>query len=166
MTRSTMLGVLMALVVPTFAMSCSDEPEPFTENFPLCEPHTLRLAGDIDGEAIDVTLPNAGGGFSQDDNGGDFQYQGNSVSDPAETDLRLSWERGVLTGHVSPATGTLRMIDGPFPGQEFCVGDGTRFRIPKDDTLGIIQFELTGLHSGQGCTVAHTGTIKGCMRGE
>ncbi len=53
-------------------------------------------------------------------------------------------------------------MEGPFAGQSLCVGDGTTIRIPKDDT--VIQFELAGLRSGDGCAVVHTGQLRGCMR--
>ena len=163
MPRQKMLAAFVALALPVLAMSCDSDPDPFTqEDFPLCAPDTLRLVGSIDDMSIDVTLPGAGGGLAQDDNGGEFQYQGNFTSDPAEADLRLTWERGVVTGKVTSATGTLRLVEGPLANQALCIGDGTTIRLPGDDT--VIQFELAGLRSGEGCTVTHTGRLRGCMR--
>lgn len=161
MPRQKMLAALFALAVPVLAMSCDSGSDPFTEaDFPLCAPHTLRLVGSIDDLSIDVTLiDGAGGGFSQGDDGGDFQYHASYPGDPM---LELAWERGVTTGKVTSATGTLRMIDGPFANRALCIGDGTTIRLPGDDT--VIQFELAGIRSGEGCTVAHTGQLRGCMR--
>jgi hypothetical protein len=157
-----MLSALFALAVPVFAMSCA-EPDPFTEaDFPLCAPQSMRVVGSIDNMSIDVTLPGAGGGLAQDNAGGEFQYQGNYTSDPAEADLRLTWAEFVAYNKATPAKGTLRLMEGPFASQSLCVGDGTTIRIPKDDT--VIQFELAGIRSGEGCTVAHTGQLRGCMR--
>jgi hypothetical protein len=76
--------------------------------------------------------------------------------------LELAWAHGVTTGKVTSATGTLRLVDGPFANQALCIGDRTTIRLPGDDT--IIQFELAGIRSGDGCTVAHTGQLRGCMR--
>jgi hypothetical protein len=156
-----MLPALFAAAVPMLTMSCDSNS--FTEaDFPLCSPNTLRVTGTIDGMSIDVTLPSAGGGLTQDNTGGDFQYQGNFTSDPSEADLRLSWDRLTSVGSIADATGTLRFVEGPFAGETFCAGDGTRIRMPGDDT--IIQFELAGLRSGDGCMVARSGDLRGCMR--
>lgn len=163
MTASKLLTAMLALALPLSAMSCDDESDVFTQaDFPLCEPDSMRLVGSIDDMSIDVTLPSAGGGLGQGNDGGEFQYQGNFTSDPAEADLRLTWDRLTRVGDVVDARGTLRLVEGPFAGATFCAGTGTRIRMPGDDT--IIQFELTGLASGDSCSVARTGTIKGCMR--
>ena len=165
MPRQGMLAALLAFAMPVLAMSCDSNPDPFTqEDFPLCSPQSMRVVGSIDDMSIDVTLPGAGGGLGQGDAGGEFQYQGSYTSDPAEADLRLTWDRPVLTGRTGPARGTLRFVDGAFANQTLCVGEGTVIRMPKDESLGIIQFELAGIRSGDGCTVAHTGQRRGCMR--
>ena len=161
MPRQKMLAALFALAVPVLAMSCDAEPDPYTQaDFPLCAPHTLRLVGSLDDMSIDVTLADgAGGGFSQGDDGGDFMYHADY---PGEPMLELAWERGVVTGEVTSATGTLRMNDGAFANRALCIGDGTTIRLPGDDT--VIQFDLAGIRSGDGCTVIHTGRLRGCMR--
>jgi hypothetical protein len=160
-----MLAALLAFAMPVLAMSCDADPDPFTqEDFPLCSPQSMRVVGTLDNMSIDVTLPGPSGGLSQDDNGGEYQYQANFTSDPTQADLRLTWAHGVVSDKVAPATGTLRLMEGPFAGQSLCAGEGTVFRIPRDESLGTIQFELAGIRSGDGCTVAHTGQLRGCVR--
>ena len=166
MTRS-MVGALL-VVASMFAVSCSDGSEAVEEKtFPLCAPHSFRLTGTIDDKAIDITESGDGGGVSQDDAGGEFLYPA-GLPEPEEelTDLSFFWDHGVLNGHVSPATGTLRMATGPFAGQTMCAGEGTQFRIPEDETQGIIQFRLAGLSGGEACTAVLTGTVQGCVRWE
>ena len=163
MTASKLLPALLALVLPLSAMSCDAGPNVFTQaDFPLCGPQTMRLVGTIDGRSIDVTLPAAGGGLTQDNDGGEFQYQGNLTSNPAEADLRLTWDGSTSVADVADARGTLRMVEGLFARETFCAGAGTKIRMPGDET--VIQFELTGLASGDGCRVARAGSIRGCMR--
>jgi len=165
MPRQKMLAALFALAVPVLAMSCDTDPEPFTQaDFPLCAPQSMRVVGSIDDMSIDVTLPGAGGGLAQDNAGGEFQYQGNYTSDPAEADLRLTWTEFVAFDKATAAKGTLRLMDGPFAAQSLCVGEGSVIRLPRDETLGIIQFELAGIRSGDGCAEAHAGQLRGCMR--
>lgn len=161
MTASKLLPALLALALPLSA--CDAEPNVFTQaDFPLCGPQTMRLVGTIDDMSIDVTLPAAGGGLAQDNDGGEFQYQGNFTSDPAEADLRLTWDRFTAVEDVVDARGTLRMVEGLFARETFCAGAGTKIRMPGDET--VIQFELSGLTSGDGCGVARAGSIRGCMR--
>ena len=163
MIPSKLLPALLAVVLPLSAMSCDDGPNVFTQaDFPLCAPQTMRVVGTIDDMSIDVTLPHAGGGLSQDNDGGEFQYQSNRTSDPAAADLRLTWNEFTAVGDVVDARGTLRMVEGPFATQTFCAGAGTRVRMPGDET--VIQFELTGLGSGDDCRTARAGTLRGCMR--
>jgi hypothetical protein len=165
MIASRLLPALLALAVPLSVLSCDADPnaDPFTQaDFPLCETPGMRLVGTIDDMSIDTTLALAGGGLSQGNDGGEFQYQGSYTSDPAQADLRLTWDRFTAIGVVVDARGTLHLVEGPFAGETFCAGAGSRIRMPGDDT--VIQFELTGLGSGAGCTAARAGTIKGCMR--
>ena len=165
MPRQKMLAALFALAMPVLATSCDADPDPFTqEDFPLCAPQSMRVVGSIDNMSVDVTLPGAGGGLAQDNAGGEFQYQGNYTSDPAEADLRLTWAELVAFDKATPTRGTLRLMEGPFASQSLCVGQGSVIRLPRDESLGIIQFELTGIRSGDGCAVAHTGLLRGCMR--
>jgi hypothetical protein len=165
MLRRKMLSALFALAMPVLAMSCDGDPDPFTAaDFPLCAPQSMHIVGSLDNMSIDVTLPGPSGGLSQDDNGGDYQYQADFTSDPTQPDLRLTWPHGVVSDKVSPATGVLRLMEGPFAGQSLCAGVGTTIRIPKDESLGTIQFELAAIRSGDGCTVAHTGELRGCTR--
>jgi hypothetical protein len=167
MTASKLLPALLALAVPMSAMSCDGDADPnaFTQaDFPLCDQRlTMRLVGTVDDMSIDVTLP-GGGGFGQGNDGGDFQFDGSLTSDPAdaEAEVRLSWDRFIATGVVTDARGTLRLVEGPFAGESFCAGAGTRIRLPGDET--VIQFELAGLGSGDGCSIARAGRIKGCVR--
>jgi len=159
------LPALFALAVPVLAMSCDGDPDPFVETgFPLCAPGSMHIVGSLDGMSIDVTLPGPSGGLSQADDGGEYQYQADFMSDPTEPDLRLTWPRGVVSDKVSPAAGTLRLMEGPFAGQSLCAGVGTTIRIPRDESLGTIQFELLDIRSGEGCAVAHTGALRGCTR--
>jgi hypothetical protein len=165
MTRSTMFGALL-VVASMFAVSCDDSAIFEEKTFPVCEQRSFRLTGVIDGKTVDITESGSGGGLSQDDAGGEYVYPAGGFDDD-RTDLHFSWDDGVLTGEVSAAKGTVRMATGPFAGQTFCVaGDKTRFRIPDDETLGTVQFQLDGLRSGEGCTVVHTGLIQGCQRWE
>lgn len=165
MPRQKMLAALFALAMPVLATSCDADPDPFTqEDFPLCAPQSMRVVGSIDNMSVDVTLPGAGGGLGQDNAGGEFQYQGNYTSDPAEPDLRLTWEEFVPFDKATAAKGTLRLMEGPFASQSLCVGEGSVIRLPRDESRGIIQFELAGIRSGDGCAVAHTGQLRGCMR--
>jgi len=166
MIPSRLLPVVFAIAVPLSVVACASDPaseadEPFAQaDFPLCDPHSTRVVGTVDGMSIDLTLDP--GGFSQDNAGGDFQVQGNTTSDAAAADLRLSWTRLLAEGMVADATGTLHLVDGPFAGETFCAGAGTKIRLPGDDTT--IQFQLAGLTSGAACGVARTGTIRGCSR--
>jgi hypothetical protein len=162
MIRSHVLPVVFALAVPLSAISC-DGSEPTTQkDFPLCEAHTTRLVGTIDNMSVDMTLPPAGGGLSQDNAGGEFQYQGNDTSDPTQPDLRLAWDRLTAIGSFVDAHGTLHLVEGTFAGETFCAGSGSRIRMPGGDT--VIEFELAGLGSGDNCSVVHTGSVKGCVR--
>ena len=163
MPREKMLAALFALAMPVLALACDADPDPFTQaDFPLCAPHTLHVVGTVDGMSVDITVPNGGSGLSQDDNGGDFQFQTEATSDPEQAILLLDWEHGVVSDKVTPATATLRLNEGSFAGQSLCAGAGTTIRIPKDESLGVIQFELVGIRSGDGCTVARTGELRGC----
>jgi len=167
MIPSRLLPMLFAVVVPLSAMSCDsntdpkETDDPFTQaDFPLCDAHTTHVVGTVDGQSIDVTLDP--GGLSQDNTGGDFQIQGHLTPDPAEADLRLSWDHLTPTKVAIDATGTLHLIDGPFAGETFCAGAGTKIRMPGDGTT--IQFDLNGLASGDSCGVARTGRLRGCSR--
>jgi hypothetical protein len=165
MPRRKILPALFALAVPVLAMSCDAEPDSVTAtDFPLCAPGSMHIVGSLDDMSIDLTLPGPSGGLSQGDDGGEYQYQADFLSDPTEPDLRLTWPRGVVSGKVSPATGTLRLMEGPFAGQSLCAGAGTTIRIPRDESQGTIQFELLDIRSGESCAVAHTGALRGCTR--
>jgi len=163
MTPSRLLPVLFAVALPLSAISCDSDPtNPFTEStFPLCAAQTVHMVGTIDNMSIDVTLP-VMGGLSQDNAGGDYIYQASSTTDPTLPDLYIAWDR--LTAHkvVTDAHGTFRLVDGPFAGQTFCAGTGSQIVMPGDDT--VIQFDLSGLGSGDNCTVARTGRVQGCVR--
>ena len=165
MPRRKMLSALFAVAMPVLAMSCDGAPDPVTaSDFPLCAPGSMHIVGSLDDMSIDVTLPGPMGGLSQDDNGGEYQYQADFMSDPTQPDLRLAWPHGVVSDKTSPATGTLRLMEGPFAGQSLCAGAGTTIRIPRDESLGTIQFALLEIRSGEACTVAHTGALRGCTR--
>ncbi|HEY5447203.1 MAG TPA: hypothetical protein VIQ54_00590 [Polyangia bacterium] len=166
MIPSRLLPVVVALAIPLSTVSCdssSSDPDPFTqETFPLqCQPQSVRLVGTIDDMSIDVTLP-ASGGLSQDNNGGDYIYQGGTIPDPTQADLFLAWDRLTPQHVVVDAHGTFRMVEGPFAGETFCAGAGSRIRMPGNDT--VLEFALAGLASGDGCTAARTGSIQGCVR--
>jgi hypothetical protein len=163
MPRQKMLAALFALVMPVLAASCSGDPDPSTESdFPLCAEGAMHVLGTIDGMPIDVTVPNGGSILSQGNEGGDFQFQTDITADPEEAVLVLHWEHGVLSDKTAPATGTLRLKEGPFASQSLCAAAGTAIRIPTDESLGVIQFQLAGIRSGDGCTVAHPGELRGC----
>jgi hypothetical protein len=161
-----MLSTVLALALPVFAMSCDDggDSNPFTQaDFPLCGADTTRLVGTIDDMSIDVTLPGgSGGGLSQDNAGGDYYHQG--IPDPTQPDLFLAWDHLLASGRIASATGTVRLVEGPFANQTICAGEGTQVLIPKDDNVAVIQFSLAGLRSGDGCAVAHTGQLRGCVQ--
>jgi len=161
MIPSRLLPVFFALAVPLSAMSCDSDPTTEAQ-FPICEAHTVRLVGTIDNMSIDKTLPPSQGGLSQDNSGGDYQYQGYSSSDPTQPDIRLAWDRLTAIGAFVDAHGTMHLVDGAFAGETFCAGSGSRIRMPGGDT--VIEFELAGLGSGDNCSVAHTGSVKGCVR--
>lgn len=152
--------LLSTLTISPFLVAACGGPT--DQDFPACETNTLRLQGSIDGMSVDLTVPGEGGGFSQDDSGGALQSQAETVPDPSLTDLRLNWKDGIDNGDSTAATGTLTMVTGPFAGRTFCVGGGSQVHMPSNDKLGI-QFELTGLATGDGCKTTHAGTLKGCM---
>jgi hypothetical protein len=159
-----MLATVFALTVPMFAMSCSDnEPDTFTqEDFPLCAANTTRLIGTIDDVPVDVTLPGGTGGLSQDNEGGDYYYQGQP--DPTQPDLRVVWYELLGFDRTAPATGTFRLVDGPFANESFCAGEGSVALIPRDETRAVVQFGFTSLRSGANCEVPHTGQLVGCVQ--
>ena len=166
MIPSRLLPVVLALAIPLSTMSCdssSSDPDPFTEtNFPLqCAAQTVRLVGTIDNMSIDVTLP-ASGGLSQDNNGGDYIYQGGTIPDLTQPDLFIAWDRLTPQHVVVDARGTFRLVEGPFAGETFCAGAGSRIRMPGNDT--VLEFDLAGLASGDGCAVPRAGSVQGCVR--
>ena len=166
MIPSRLLPVVLALSIPLSTMSCdssSSDPDPFTEtNFPLqCAAQTVRLVGTIDNMSIDVTLP-ASGGLSQDNNGGDYIYQGGTIPDLTQPDLFIAWDRLTPQHVVVDAHGTFRLVEGPFAGETFCAGAGSRIRMPGNDT--VIEFDLASLASGDGCAVPRAGSVQGCVR--
>ncbi len=154
--------LLSILITAPFLVSSCDTGST-DQDFPSCQPNTLRLQGSIDGMSVDITVPGEGGGLTQDGSGGELQSQAATMPDPSLTDLRLTWINGINVGDSGAATGTLTMVTGPFSGQTFCVGNGSQVHIPSSNNVGIAQFELTGLATGAGCTASHTGVLKGCM---
>ena len=162
MLRRKLLSTLFAVTVPMFAMSCNDDTtDPITQqDFPLCAAGTMRVVGTVDNMSIDVTLPGIGG-LSQDNDGGDFCYQ--CGAEPTQPDLNLFWNQLTPTGRIVAATGTLRLVEGPFANQTFCGGEGSVILMPKDEAAAVIQFGLAGLRSGDGCGVPHTGRLLGCV---
>jgi hypothetical protein len=155
--------VLLSLLTAAPLLMSSCDGGPTDQDFPACQPNTLRLQGSIDGMSVDITVPGEGGGLSQDGSGGELQSQAATVPDTSLTSLHLTWNQGITNGASGDATGTLTMVTGPFAGQTFCAGNGSQVHIPSDGSVAIAQFELTGLATGQGCTASHTGTLKGCM---
>jgi hypothetical protein len=103
----------------------------------------------------------ASGGFSQDNGGGEFD-QG-QVPGGNATAMKLVWSKGIVDGEVASATATFTAAAGAFAGQPFCAGAGTQVVIPTDTSKASIQFVLDSLASGDGCGVAHTGSLQGCM---
>jgi hypothetical protein len=127
---------------------------------PVCAAHTFRMMGTIDNMSIDINEAN-GGGFDQDDTGGEFLV-GTSL-DSSLTMMKLDWTQLLPDGGSEAATGTFTLGSGALAGQAFCAGAGSLVHIPSDPTQATIQFQVTGLASGDGCTTAHTGTLQGCL---
>jgi hypothetical protein len=126
------------------------------DDFLTGQPDKLQIQGTVDGMAIDLTEPNAGGGITQVDSG-EFDYGGSFAPVGTGTAIKLTWPQGVADGQVTAASGTFTLGSGPTAGQPFCAGSGT---VVKIESAGF-QFNMTGLASGTACDQPHTGTLRG-----
>jgi hypothetical protein len=158
----------LAFLPLTLMLGCSDSSDT-SSSFVACSPGELHIEGDIDGTVVNLTQSTQGSGFAQSNDGGSF-WMSRLISDPTRMDLTIDWSPSIVDGATANVTSaTVVMPTQPttvaFVGQTFCAGAGSQIRIPKksEDVAGL-QFNLTSLSAGTGCTEAHTGTLRGCWR--
>jgi hypothetical protein len=140
--------------------------------FIACPSDTFfHLAGEVDGQAIDITKAPTTGGFSQQSNppGPNFRVPNStSEDDPQLVMVFLTWSKAVASGEVTPVEGSVRLpLTGPLPGQTLCAGAGSEMVIPPDDqedATGEFQFRLLELAGGEDCSEPLDGELRGCWR--
>jgi hypothetical protein len=143
-----------------FACGGSDVPS----DLPVCGAHQFIVRGEVGGAPVDSKSSSEGGGFSQDNEGGDFGTQNNTRDSDAEVpDLTLAWSKSLNEGGSAAVSGKITLPAGTTgTSQTFCVGEGSRLYSEEN---GELRFLLTGLSSGSKCELKVAGSLQGCWRG-
>jgi len=131
----------------------------------------FHLAGNVEGQAIDITEAPSTGGFSQQSNPPGPHFRVPSASEDDDEQLvvvYLTWAEVVASGDVAPVQGWVRLpLGGPLPGQTICAGPGSEMTFPgsdDEDEVGDFQFRLRELSGGTDCADSLAGELDGCWR--
>lgn len=164
MRNPPLLAVLIAMAALSLDPGCgqgASSPEPGI----ACAADEFRLAGQLDGQTIDIREGTvaSGGGMTQL-SGGQFSTQMVALApDPSRTKLDLQWAKAMADGDTSDATGTLLMPNsGVLAGQSYCLGNGTKVHMSSDGET--LRFQLAGIASGSTCATPVAGQLQGCWR--
>ena len=131
-----------------------------------CAVDETRLEGTVAGQMVALRHALVGGGFSQNNNGGELQTQttqrGSSFHDASKIDVVIKWTGGFLEdAPTRPATGdTVLPSTAPagLAGLKVCAGADSVVSMAGDD----VRFLLRNLKSGPTCATAAAGELRGC----
>ncbi len=130
----------------------------------------FHLAGDVDGQVIDITEAPTLGGFHQSDAPpySMFRLPNESDSAPDLVNIELTWQGVVASGEVAAVEGWVLMPpDAPLAGETICAGSGSTMILPpsaEEISSGEFLFRLLGLSLGTACDQPVSGELDGCWR--
>ncbi len=162
--RPTLLLALLgstAVLLPDAGCGSSSQEDTWLP----CAKDEFRLAGQLDGQSIDIreSTLNSGGGMTQLGTGELSTQMVSLAQDPSRTKLDLQWPKTIADGATTEATGALLMPNsGVLASQRYCLGSGTQVHMSPDGET--VQFKLAGITGGDACSKPATGELQGCWR--
>jgi len=125
-----------------------------------CQDGEFKIEGTLAGETLAVRESSSGGGYWRLDPAGFSSQASNLAIDTSKTRLDLAWTDDLMKDQFA-ATGTMLMgTAGVWPGEEFCLGAGTRVDFSNED----MRFVLKGIAEGPDCKTPVDGNLAGCWR--
>jgi hypothetical protein len=127
--------------------------------FPVaCQEGEFRIEGTLAGQTVVVRESSSGGGYWRINPAGFSSQASNLAIDTSKTRLDLAWTDDFMKDQFA-ATGTVLMgTAGAWPGEEFCLGAGTRVDFTNED----MRFLLKGVTEAPDCTAPVAGELAGC----
>lgn len=156
-------------ILLTAGLGCSSSSSSGATSYPSCSAsEQLHIQGTASGKSIDIVQPTAVGGFVNLSSGNfstPFGATGGADGGAAVETLVLDWTGPVADGSSAPATGTLTMIaSDPLGAITLCAGSGSEIAFPASSGPAGLDFVLSHLTMGPGCTEPVSGELRGCWQ--